>query len=117
MGFPGQPQPASELDGRMKEVTETVLEYILAAHPGSKVEMRGENRVVLIPMYDIETDRAWIEERKIIANPEATPVGVLPVFNVRSGAKFNPAGDVRTGAFGQLYRIIGWSPPSKEPKE
>ena len=101
----------------MKEITETALEYLLAAHPGAKVTKRGDDRIVTIPRYDIMTDKSWTEERKIVKDPDETKMGILPVFNVRTGEKFNPDGDPKTGAHGQLYRILGWSPPEKDKKD
>ena len=101
----------------MKELTESALEHVLLAHPNAKIEQRGEDRVLLIPRYDIDSDRAWIEERKIVKDPDETKMGILPVFNVRTGEKFNPDGDPKTGAHGQLYRILGWSPPEKDKKD
>ncbi len=102
----------------MKQVTETALTHILAAHPNARVEDRSGKRVVSIPMYDVDNDRAWIEEREVIKDPDATRMGILPVFGVRSGAKFKPGGDAKEGPLGQLYRIVGWTPPSdKDSKD
>lgn len=101
----------------MKEVSETALEHVMLAHPKAWIEDRQDSRVLCIPCYDINTDRAWIEERKIVNDPSVTPVGIVPVFNLRKGAKFNPGGDVRTGLQGQLYRILGYSPPDKDSKD
>lgn len=98
----------------MKEVTETVLGHILAAHPSAKIEAREGQRFVLIPMYDIETDKAWIEERRIVADPVETPVGIVPVFNLRKGPNFNPNGEAKVSPLGHLYRIIGYTPPPKD---
>jgi hypothetical protein len=105
------------LDGIVKEITETALEYLLAAHPGAKVEQRGQDRIVTIPRYDIMTDKSWTEERKVIKDDDETPMGILPTFNVRTGAQFNPKGDPKLGAMGQLYRIVGWTPPKEDDKE
>lgn len=101
----------------MKEITQAALEHLLLAHPGAKVEQRGDDVIVLIPRYDLDTDRAWTEERKVIKDPDETRMGILPVFNVRTGPKFNPDGDTKTGAMGQLYRIVGWTPPKEDDKE
>ena len=101
----------------MKDVTETQLGHIMLAHPNATVETRDGERFVLIPMYDMDTDRAWIEERKIVRDPDETPQGILPVFNVRKGANFDPGGEVKTGAMGQLFRIIGYTPPEKDKKD
>jgi len=35
-------------------------------------------------------------------------------MNVREGAKFNPGGEPKKGPLGQLYRIIGYTPPKKD---
>lgn len=89
----------------------------MLSHPGAKVETRGNDRVVSIPMYDLDTDSAWVEERKVIKDADETRMGMLPVFEVRKGAKFNPDGEPKTGAMGQLYRIVGWTPPKKEDSD
>jgi len=101
----------------VKEITETALTHLLAAHPNAKVEQRGEDRIVSVPMYDIATDSAWTEERKIVADPGETPMGILPVLNVRKGAKFNLEGEPRESPLGHLYRIVGWTPPPKDDKD
>lgn len=102
----------------MKDITEAALSYLLAAHPNAVVEDKDGTRIVRVPMYDIETDRAWIEERRIVKGPAETPMGILPVFNIRKGATFNPGGEPRTGPLGQLYRIIGYSPdPDGDKKD
>lgn len=98
----------------MKEITETALTHVLAAHPNAKVIERAGSKVVQIPMYDIDNDRAWIEERMVIKDPDVTPMGILPVFNLRKGAKFDPGGEAKEGPLGQLYRIIGYTPPAKD---
>lgn len=101
----------------MKEITETALQYLLAAHPSATIEEKDGQRIVSVAMYDINTDRAWVEQRRIVKDPDETPMGILPVFNVRSGAQFNPKGDPKTGAHGQIYRIVGWTPPKEDDKE
>lgn len=101
----------------MKEVTETVLTYILAAHPNSKVEFIDGVKTVSIPMYDIDNDRSWVETRKVIADPLDTPMGKVPEFRIRTGQKFNPKGDAHTSPLGHLYRIIGITPPPKKDDE
>ena len=98
----------------MKEISETALTYVLAAHPNAEIVETDGNRIVRVPMYDIDSDTAWIEERKIVPDPKDTRMGVLPVFNVRTGSKFNPGGDVREGPDGKLYRIIGFTPPEDD---
>ena len=97
----------------MKEISEAALLTILKAYPNAKVEDRDGARVVVWHMYDIENDRSWIEERKIIATAE-TSQGIIPIMNVREGAKFNSGGEPRKGPLGQLYRIIGYTLPKKD---
>lgn len=101
----------------MKDITETAAEHAVLAHPNATIEQRGTDRVLMIPRYDLDTDSAWIEERRIVKDPDETRMGILPVFNVRKGATFDPKGEPKTGAMGQLYRIIGWTPPQKDDKE
>lgn len=98
----------------MKQVTETVLTYILAAHPNTVIVHRDGKKIARIPTYDFTNDVAGVIEKEIIADPDVTPMGILPVFNVRTGRKFNPDGDAQTGALGQLYRIIGYTPGKKD---
>lgn len=107
--WPG-PRP---LDGRLKEISEAAAYTLMRAHPNASIEHRDGARIVVVPMYDINTDRSWVEERKIIEAAE-TFQGIVPVLNIRTGAKFSPGGDVKTGPLGQLYRILGYSPPPKE---
>ncbi len=102
---------------QLKQITETALTHLLAAHPNAKVEQRGHKRVVMVPFYDIDTDEAGFLEKEIVPDPDETRMGILPVMNVRKGAAFNPKGEVREGPFGQLYRILGWSPPEKDSKD
>lgn len=97
----------------MKEISEAALQTLMLAHPNAKIEVRDGARVVVWHMYDIENDRSWIEERKIIATAE-TSQGIIPILNVREGAKFNPGGEPKKGPLGQLYRIIGYTPPKKD---
>ncbi len=97
----------------MKEISEAALLTILKAYPNAKVEDRDGARVVVWPMYDFETDRSWIEERKIVETAE-TSQGIVPIMNVREGAKFNPGGEPKKGPLGQLYSIIGYTPPPKK---
>lgn len=101
----------------MKTVTESAVGHIMKAHPHAEIEERDGERILRVPMYDMDTDDAWFEERKIVKDPDETPMGILPVFNVRTGAKFNPDGDPKTGAHGQKYRIVGWTPPKKEDSD
>ena len=101
----------------MKKITETALSHILLAHPGAKVESRDGKKIVSIPFYNIDTDDGGFIEKEVVPDPDETRMGILPVMNVRSGAEFNPKGDVRKGAMGQLYRIVGWTPPTKEDKD
>ena len=98
----------------MKDVTETALEYILLSHPNAKIENKDGERFVHIPCYDINTDAAWVETRRIVKGPDETKHGILPVFNVRSGPVFNPKGDVHETPLGKLFRIVGWTPPPKD---
>lgn len=101
----------------MKQITETALTYVLAAHPNAKVEERDGKRIVSIPFYNIDTDEAGFVDKEIIPDPDETRMGILPVMNVRKGAKFNPQGEPREGPYGQLYRIVGWTPPPKDDKD
>lgn len=98
----------------MKQVSETVLTYILAAHPNTEVIERDGKKIARIPTYDAQNDIPGVIEKEIIPDATATPMGILPVFNVRSGPKFNPDGDPKTSPLGHLYRIIGYSPPPKK---
>lgn len=102
------------MDGRVKQITETALTYLLAAHPNARFETRDGKKIVIIPTYDIGTDEVGTVEKEVVADPVETPVGIAPVFNVRSGPVFNPGGDVRTSPLGHLYKIIGYTPPKKE---
>jgi hypothetical protein len=101
----------------MKEVSETVLTYILAVHPSAQVVTRDGKRIVRVPTYDIETDTPGMQEREIVADATATPMGILPVFNIRTGPKFNPGGDAKISPLGKMFRIIGYTPPSKDDAE
>ena len=101
----------------MKEVTEAALEHILLAHPQAKVETRDGSKIVRIPMYDHNTDKSYFVERKVVSSPDVTPMGILPVFNLRKGPNFNPDGEAKTSPLGKLYRIIGYSPPPKDSDE
>lgn len=101
----------------MKDITQTALAHLLAAHPNAEIVEIDGNRIVRVPMYDIETDRAWTEERRIVSDPDQTPMGTLPVLNVRKGEKFNPEGEARESPLGHLYRIVGWTPPPKDDKD
>lgn len=98
----------------MKEITEAALQHILLAHPNATVETRNGDRIVRIPMYDVTNDRSYVEERKVKPDPVETPVGIVPVMNVRKGAKFEAGGEPRVSPLGKLYRIIGYSPPPKK---
>ncbi len=95
----------------MKEVPESRLEIIFRAHPHARIEERDGYRVVIIPQYDIDNDVSWETTLKLIPDPKETRMGILPVFNVRKGAEFNPGGEPKVSPLGKLYRIIGYSPP------
>lgn len=75
----------------MKEVTEAALEHILMAHPHAVVENREGGKVVRIPMYDVNTDRSWWEERRVKPDPEGTarfkPGDVL--HHTKTGSPFS----------------------------
>ncbi len=101
----------------MKEITEAALEHLLLAHPNAKVEQRDGVKIVRIPMYDATTDKSYFEERKIKPEPHTTRMGILPVFNVRKGAKFDEKGEPSVSPLGKFYRIIGYSPPPKDDDE
>ena len=101
------------MDGRLKEISEAAAYTLMRAHPNASIEHRDGARIVVVPMYDINMDRSWVEERKIIEAAE-TFQGIIPIMNVREGAKFNPGGEPRKGPLGQLYRIIGYTPPKKD---
>ena len=85
------------LDGHMKEITEAALEHVLLAHPKAEVIERDGNKVVRIPMYDVENDRSWFEERKIKPDPERkgkfAPGDVLG--HTKTGALFNIVDPIR----------------------
>ena len=97
----------------MKQVTETVLTHIMAAHPNTQVIERGGKRIAQIPIYDFENDLPGVVEKEVSAEPHQTPMGILPVFNIRTGPKFNPEGDPKVSPLGHLYRIMGYSPGKK----
>lgn len=100
-----------------KTVTESRLTHILAAHPNAEILEKDGGKVVRLPQYDIHRDEARVVEIKVIPDPDQSPVdGILPVINVRTGAEFNPDGDARVSPLGKLYRIVGWTPPSKDAK-
>lgn len=101
----------------MKDITEAAVDYVMLSHPNAVVEDRDGVRVLCIPMYDVNNDRCYVEERRIVKGPDETPMGILPVFNVRKGPRFNPAGEPHVSPLGKLYDIIGWSPPSPPPKD
>ena len=98
----------------MKQITETALSYIVAAHPLTEVVARDGRRIARIPTYDIENDVPGVIEKEIVSDPDQTPMGILPVFNVRTGPTFNPEGDAKVSPLGHLYRIIGYTPPPKK---
>lgn len=98
----------------MKQITETALQFLLLAHPNAAVTERDGKKIVSIPTYDIDTDAAGVIEKEVVADPDETPMGILPVFNVRSGPQFNPKGDVKQSPLGHLYSIIGYTPPKKD---
>jgi len=101
----------------LTEITEAALQHILLAHPKAEVVTRDGVKIVRIPMYDVKTDKSWWHERKVKPDPDATPMGILPVFNVRKGAKFQAGGEPSRSALGKLYRIIGYTPPPKDSDE
>ncbi len=101
----------------MKQITETALTYLLAAHPNARLETRDGRKIVVIPTYDVDTDAIGTVEKEVIADPAETPVGFVPVFNVRTGPVFNPKGDTKTSPLGHLYRVIGYTPPKKDDPE
>lgn len=98
----------------MKQVTEAVLDHILTTHPNARVEHRDGKKIVCIPTYDIDNDVAGWIEKEVIADPEQTRMGILPVFGVRNGPKFNPGGDPHVSPLGKLFRIVGFTPPKKD---
>lgn len=101
----------------MKEVPESRLEVIFLANPNARIEERDGQRVVIIPQYNIDNDVSWETTLKIVPDPKQTRFGILPTFNVRSGAKFNPKGDAHVSPLGKLYRIIGITPPPKDDEK
>ena len=109
-------QPANGLDEHVKQITEAALEHVLLASPNTRVEHRDGKRIAVIPYYNFDTDEAGFFEKEIVPGPQETPMGILPVFNVRTGAKFNTGGDAKLSPLGNLYRIIGYSPPVDEQK-
>ena len=106
---------SSGLDGNLKTITEAALEHVLLACPGTRVEHRDGKRVAVIPFYNFDSDEAGVFEKEIVPGPQQTPMGILPVFDVRSGPVANPDGDVRETPLGKFYRIVGYSPqPNKD---
>jgi hypothetical protein len=101
----------------MKQVTENVLTYITLAHPNTEIVMRDGKKIARIPTYDADNDIAGVIEIEIIPDPDYTPMGILPVFNVRTGPKANPDGVAKVSPLGHLYRIIGYTPPPKDSSE
>ena len=100
----------------MKTITHQALEHIMAACPGTKIVKRDGKTIACIPSYDATNDIVSITEKEVIS-PVETPMGILPVFGVRTGPTFNPAGAAKISPLGQLYRIIGYSPPVKDDKD
>lgn len=98
----------------MKQITEAALEHVMLACPNTRVEHRDGKRIVVIPFYNFDTDETGVLEKEVVPGPQDTPIGILPVFNVRTGAKLNPDGDVRQSPLGKFYRVIGYSPPVKK---
>ena len=98
----------------MKQVTETALTYILAAHPNTTIVHRDGKKIARIPTYDFDNDVPGVIEKEIIPDHDVTHMGILPVFNVRTGPVFNPDGDAKVSPLGHLYRIIGYTPPPKD---
>lgn len=105
------------MDGRLNEVPESRLEVIFLTHPNARIEDRDGYRVVIIPEYDIARDVSWETTLKIVPDPKPTKFGILPTFNVRTGATFNPKGDAHVSPLGKLYRIIGITPPPKDDEK
>lgn len=101
----------------MKTVYEASVGHILLSHPHAEIKETDGKRIIRIPVYNIETDENYWEEREIVADPEATNVGIFPVFDVRKGAIAKPNGDVKKSPLGHLYRIIGYSPPPKSDSD
>ena len=95
----------------MKQITEAALAHLMAACPGATVEHRDGRRIVVIPTYDVTNDIISVVEKEVISGPDETPMGILPVFNIRKGATFNPDGEPKVSPLGHFYRIIGYSPP------
>ena len=99
----------------MTHITEAALEHVMLTSPGTRVEQRDGKRIAVIPFYNIDTDESGVFEKEIIPEADETRMGILPVFNVRSGPEFNPGGDAKVTPLGKLYRIIGYSPPVDKP--
>ena len=97
----------------MKQITEAALEHVMLACPNTRVEHRDGKRIAVIPFYNFDTDEAGVLEKEVLPGPQETPMGILPVFNVRTGPTFHPGGDVRESPLGKFYQIIGYSPPPK----
>lgn len=93
MGGNNKGAPRRRLDGRVKEVTEDALAHILRAHPNAEVIERDGERIVQIPMYDINTDRSWVEERKVKPSPDGT-------------SKFRPGDVLRHTKTGVPFSIV-----------
>ena len=111
----------------MKQITEAALEHVMLACPNTRIEHRDGKRIAVIPFYNFDTDEAGVLEKEVVPGPQETPMGILPVFNVRTGPmgilpvfnvrtgpKFNPDGDARQSPLGKFYRVIGYSPGPKK---
>lgn len=77
----------------MKEVTEAALEHIMLAHPKARIEVRDGAKIVVIPMYDVDTDRSWFEERIVKPDPDGK-------------AKFQPGDVLRHTKTGSPFSIV-----------
>ena len=101
----------------MKTITNEALERLKMIHPAVKLEQRSGKTIAVITAYDAINDLVKTFEKEVIPDAVETPMGILPVFGVRTGPTFNPGGDAKISALGQLYRIIGYSPPAKDDKD
>lgn len=102
----------------MKQVTEDRLELIRLSHPNVRIEHRDGKEVVIIPQYDIDTDRSWEITLELVRNSPGT--GTTPDLNrpVRSGPIANFSkwlyGQTYERPDGQTFKVV---PPPKDDDE
>ena len=80
----------------MRKVTRSRVEIIQHATPHAYVEMRGDTEVLVIPTYDIDTDRTDEIVMAVIDDPKTGPQPYKP-------------GDVHFTRDGKPFKIVGVS--------